>query len=292
MKERLDAAKKLEDRAQVYYDDFLHVNYGEHPWVLFNDTDTIQPRTLDFPHSPDSALAILYRLYWQGDKNYLYYPIVQLEHFLGLKHDAAIIPPDTSEYYLPLQSGIFADLGPGWETNYRQHLLLHSKWAMHHCKVYSEMFQELNEPDLWHMRNDTMLRMTVFHLPGDEISLIRVFKKNGQPTVMYIDAHHVYKDNVLDERREEKLSLEQWQEVLRLASAIDTFPWMDKGQAVDGARYQFEYRHDNSYHSHYSCWDHTGLAAYLFRLFFSDYKTLDELIQEEHEKEKSSKNKK
>jgi hypothetical protein len=287
MKERLNNAKNLEERALAYYDDFLHANHGEHPWDpwAFYDSDTTQPRTLNFPHSADSALAILCRLYREGDKEHFYYPIVQLEHFLGRRHDIGIVEPDTAEYYLPLQSGTYADLGPGWETNYQQHMMLHSDWALYHCKVYTEMFQEFNEPDLWHMRNDTMLRMTVFHLPGTGFSLIRVFKKNGQPTVMYIDGHQEYKGKkwnfVIDERQEKKLSPEQWQEVIRLASTIDTFSWMDKGVAIDGDRYQFEYRHADSYHSHYSCSDRSGLGGYLFRLFYSDYKTWDEIFKEE-----------
>lgn len=286
MTKRLNEAENLEKRALVYYDDFLQANYGEHPWwsVLDDDRDTTQPRTMDFPHSADSALAILYGLYWQEEKDYLYYPIVQLEHFLGLKHDAAIVPPDTSGYYLPLQSGTYADLGAGWETNYRQHLLLHTKWAMLHCKEYTEMFREFNEPDLWHMRNDTMVRMTVFHLPGTGFSLIRVFKKNGQPTAMYIDGHQMYKDKkwcyVPDERREERLSSGQWQEAMRLVAAIDTLPWEERGQTIDGERYQFEYRHGDSFHSHYSCFDRSGLGGFLFRLFFKDYRTWDEIMDE------------
>lgn len=269
----------------AYYDDFLHANYGEHPWAFYNAPDTIQPRTLDFPHSADSALAILCRLYREEEKEHFYYPIVQLEHFLGRRHDIGIVEPDTAEYYMPLQSGTYADLGPGWETNYRQHLILHTDWALRHCKAYTEMFQAFDEPDLWHMRNDTMIRMTVFHLPGSGFSLIRVFKKNGQPTAMYIDGHDEYKGeewhSVIDERKEKELSPEQWQEAIRLATAIDTFSWMDKGVAIDGDRYQFEYRHADSYHSHYSCSDRSGLGGYLFRLFYSDYKTWDEIFKEE-----------
>lgn len=279
--EQLAKAKTPEDRALVYYDDFLQSHRGEHPWWSPFDTgDTAEPRHLVFSHSADSALAILGHLYWQEDNEHLYFPIVQLEHALGRKHDAAVIPPDTSEYYMPLQSGTYANLGPGWETNYRQHLLLLTQWAVLSCKRYTQFFRTLREPDLWHMQGDTILRMTVDHLPGDDISLIRLFKQNGQPKALYISAHQEYKNKkwhiVADERKEKTISLNQWHEAMHLAASIDTLPWVDKGQTIDGNRYQFEYRHADSFHSHYSCFDRTGLGGFLFRLFYKDYKDFDE----------------
>ena len=131
-----------------------------------------------------------------------------------------------------------------------------------------------------YMQGDTILRMTVDHLPGDDISLIRLFKQNGQPKALYISAHQEYKNKkwhiVADERKEKTISLNQWHEAMHLAASIDTLPWVDKGQTIDGNRYQFEYRHADSFHSHYSCFDRTGLGGFLFRLFYKDYKDFDE----------------
>ena len=181
--ERLQEAKTAIDSAEIYYSDFIYYNGGEespyesyHP---FNENDSL-PRTLLFPYGVDSALAIFRRLYWNDDMEHLYFPIVQLEHALGLPHDFTIAPPDTSDFYMPLQSGTYDDLGLGWQTNYTQYLYPHAEWALRHCKYYTNLFRDLDEPSLW-KQQDTMLRVTVTHLPHGNKTIIRVYKHNGQP---------------------------------------------------------------------------------------------------------------
>lgn len=299
IQEEIQKANNLHDSVKVYYHDFVYGHGGpSNPYFPeWDDEESLPYHTSTFSYSADSALVILYRLYQEKDKEHLYYPIVQLEHFLCRSHNTGIVPPDTAKLYLPLQSGTYADLGPGWKTNYRQHLLLYTEWALRSCEDYTDMFLTMGEPDLWHMKTDTALRMTVTHLPYGGLSLIRVFKKDGQPAAIAINCHKEYDGKkksynlIIDEREEKKLTPEQWQEIIRLATPIDTLPWMDKRIAIDGNRYQFEYRHDDSYHSHYTCFDHTGLEGYLFRLFEPEYKTWDEFRQE-IEEEESSKNKK
>ncbi len=270
MNERLREAATPETRAEIYYQDFVYAHGGYYsPYdPFYNLADT--HRTQIYPYSADSALAILSRLYWQDGKEHLYYPIVQLEHFLGRRHDDAIIPPDTSEYYMPLQSGTYDDLGPGWETNYGQYLFPHVQWALLHCQSYTELFRTFGEPDLWHSNDGTAIRMVVHHLPGTGFTLIRVCMVNGQPTVFLRTRYEAYEEqkwSYVSTTEELKLSLSQWQEIISLATAIDTLPWKTTGTAIDGNRYSFEYRHGSSYHSHYTCYDHTGLSKYLFGLF-------------------------
>lgn len=274
--ERMQQAKTPEDRAKLYYQDFVYCNGGyTNPYLPFPEWDEkTELRTPTFPHSADSALAILYEIYWQEGKEHLYYPIVQLEHYLGLRHDEAIVPPDTSEYYIPIQSGANnANLGPGWETDYSQHLLLYTEWALRHCKYYTEYFRQLGEPDLWHMKGDTAVRMQIDHLPGSGSTLIRVSIEKGHPTAhkyscyrQYSSRNHNYHLKVYKHDKI-RLTKEQWRDVLRLADTIDSLPWYDPKMAIDGNWYFFEYRHGDSYRSHYTCSDNIRLAEYLWRLF-------------------------
>ena len=273
MNEQLRKAATPEARAEIYYEDFVYAHGGHYsPYDPFDDLVVVDtPRTQVCPHSADSALAILSRLYWEEGGEHLYYPIVQLEHALGRRHDAAIIPPDTSEFYMPLQSGTYDALGPGWETNYGQYLFPHVQWAFLHCQSYTELFKTFGEPDLWHQNDHTAIRLTVHHLPGSDFTLIRVSMVDDQPTAVLRTGHQVYQGKrwryVADETEERRLSPTQWQEISRLAAAIDTLPWEAMGTAIDGNRYWFEYRHGNSYRSHYTCYDHTGMSEYLFSLF-------------------------
>lgn len=276
--EYLQDARNPEDSALRYHIDFVYCHGGyENPWIAF-DLSEDTTRIPAFPHSAESAIAIMYRLYHQdqNEYKYLYYPIVQLEHFLGLEHDTAVVFPDTSDYYMPLKSGAYDELnlGPGWETDYSQHLMLYSQWAFNHCECYTRIFKTLDEPDLWHQRQDTVLRLTVAHLPSSSSSVIRVYMDNGKPTAILYDIYSCYSEKnsswyeKVDKTTKKRLKQEQWQEILKLATAIDTLPWKDKGETIDGNRYQFEYRHGTSYHSHYSCWDKTGLWEYLYNIFY------------------------
>ena len=274
--ERMLQAKTPEDRAELYYQDFVYCNFGyPNPYLPFPEWDeNTELRTPTFPHSADSALYILYSLYWQEGKEYLYYPIVQLEHYLGLRHDEAIVPPDTSEYYIPIQSGANnANLGLGWETDYSQHLLLYTELALHSCQSYTYYFRQLKEPDLWHMRGDTAIRMLIDHLPGSGSTLIRVDMEKGQPTAHKYSCYRQYSSKgryshlKVYQHDKIKLTMEQWQEVLHLADTIDSLPWYDPRSQIDGNWYFFEYRHGDSYRSHYTCSDNIRLAEHLWKLF-------------------------
>ncbi|MBR6843489.1 MAG: carboxypeptidase regulatory-like domain-containing protein [Bacteroidales bacterium] len=275
-RERMQQAKTDEERARIYYQDFIYCNFGyTNPYFPYPEWDeNTELRTPTFPHSADSALAILYSLYWQEGKEYLYYPIVQLEHYLGFRHDEAIVPPDTSEYYVPMQSGAHnANLGPGWETDYSQHLLLYTERALQSCQSYTYYFRQLKEPDLWHMRGDTAIRMLIDHLPGSGSTLIRVDMEKGHPTAhkyscyrQYSSRSHKYHLKVYQHDKI-RLTPEQWQEVLHLADTIDSLPWKGAGSKIDGNWYFFEYRHGDSYRSHYTCSDNIRLSDYLWELF-------------------------
>ena len=272
--DKLRSAKTPEDSAKVYYQDFVYCHGGYiNPYFPFPDWDkNTELRTPTFPHSADSALFILYSLYWQEGKEYLYYPIVQLEHYLGLRHDAAIVPPDTAHFYLPMQSRTNANLGPGWETDYSQHLLLYTEWALRSCKFYTELYRDLGEPDLWHSR-DTAVRMRIEHQPSSGSTLIRVSKKDRQPTAIryyivgkYDPISHTWGTKV-EEQDRVKITQKQWQRVLHLADTIDSLPWDDPRRGIDGNWYFFEYRHGDSYRSHHTCSDNIRLAEYLWKLF-------------------------
>ena len=269
------------ERAEVYYTDFIFCHGGQstpyYPYysLLEDQTKRIQA----FPYSADSALSIFYNQYRKKGNKHLYYPIVQLEHYLGLKHKTSIIPPKTSKYYLPIQSGIVPPLlTSGWETNYSQYLFPTIKRALGHCKYYTKRFRKMREPNLWHREHDTVIRLTCDHLPGTRFNIVRVYKSNGQPIAQLQIGHIRYSrisslsHIVLDKKIKKTLTQEQWQKVLVLATAIDTLPWFENGMTIDGNRYQFEYRHGTSYHSHYSCFDDTGLAAYLYSIFDSYFK--------------------
>lgn len=273
-RERMQQAKTDEERARIYYQDFIYCNFGyTNPYFPYPEWDeNTELRTPTFPHSADSALAILYSLYWQEGKEYLYYPIVQLEHYLGFRHDEAFVPPDTADFYVPLQSGINANLGPGWETDYSQHLLLYTERALRSCKFYTELYHDLGEPDLWHSR-DTAVRMRIEHLPSSGSTLIRVSRLDGQPTATRYYIVGIYNPiertwgTKVEEQDKIKLSQEQWQEVLLLADTIDSLPWYDPRTKIDGNWYFFEYRHGNSYRSHHTCSDNIRLSEYLWKLF-------------------------
>jgi|GEM_PF-5044500 len=271
--EGLQEAKTAIDSAEIYYSDFIYYNGGEYTpyesYHPFNENDSL-PRTLLFPYGVDSALAIFRRLYWQEGMEYLYYPIVQLEHALGLPHDFTIAPPDTSDFYMPLQSGTYDDLGLGWQTNYTQYLYPHAKWALRHCKHYTNLFRDLDEPSLW-KQQDTMLRVTVTHLPHGSKTIIRVYKHNGQPIAVCRSVGQEYSclksfRNVQNKYNKQQLTSEQWHEIMNKASAIDSLPWKERGTIIDGNRYWYEYRHDSSYRSYYSHKDRVGLWQYLIDL--------------------------
>ena len=271
---RLQEAKTAIDSAEVYYSDFIYYNGGEYTpyesYHPFNENDSL-PRTLLFPYGVDSALTIFRRLYWNDDMEHLYFPIVQLEHALGLPHDFTIAPPDTSDFYMPLQSGTYNDLGPGWQTNYTQYLYPNAKWALQHCKTYTNLFRDLDEPSLW-KQQDTMLRVTVTHLPHGNRTMIRVYKDNGQPMAEYRSVYDEYTRiksvrHIVQSRYEKKqLTEEQWNKIVHLAAAIDSLPWEERGTVIDGNRYWYEYRHDSSYRSYYSHKDKVGLWQYLIDL--------------------------
>ena len=213
----LQKAQTAEDSAEVYYSDFVYYHGGTsspydsyHP---FNENDSL-PRTLLFPYGVDSALTIFRRLYWNDDMEHLYFPIVQLEHALGLPHDFTIAPPDTSDFYMPLQSGTYDDLGLGWQTNYTQYLYPHAKWALRHCKHYTNLFRDLDEPSLW-KQQDTMLRVTVTHLPHGSKTIIRVYKHNGQPIAVCRSVGQEYSclksfRNVQNNYNKQQLTSQQW----------------------------------------------------------------------------------
>ena len=272
----LQKAQTAEDSAEIYYSDFVYYHGGTsspydsyHPFVENNST----PRTLLFPYGADSALAIFRRLCWKDDMEYLYFPIVQLEHALGLPHDYTIAPPDTSDFYMPLQSGTYCDLGAGWQTNYTQYLYPHAKWALQHCKLYTNLFRDIDEPKLWKQQQDTVLRLTVTHLPHGNRTIIRVYKDNEQPMAEYRFLYDEYSRikslrHIVQTRYEKKqLTEEQWNTIVHLATAIDSLPWNERGSLIDGNRYWFEYSHNSFYHSNYSCWDRTDLWKYLSDLF-------------------------
>lgn len=272
--ERLQQAKTAEDSAFTYYWDFVYYNGGEESpyesFYFFEETDSI-PRTLSFPYGADSALAIFRRLYWQEGMEYFYYPIVQLEHALGLPHDFTIVPPDTSDFYMPLQSGTYDELNSGWETNYKQYLYPHAEWTWRHCKTYTALFQDVDEPNLWHSQNDTVLRLTVTHLPHGSKTIIRIYKHNGQPIAVCRSVGQEYSclksfRNVQNKYNKQQLTSEQWHEIMNKASAIDSLPWKERGTVIDGNRYWYEYRHDSSYRSYYSHKDRVGLWQYLIDL--------------------------
>ena len=272
--DKLRSAKTPEDSAKVYYQDFVYCHGGyTNPYFPFPEWDkNTELRTPTFAGSADSALVILYELYWQDGKEHLYYPIVQLENALGRRHDEAIVPPDTAKFYIPMQSGTNANLGQGWETDYSQHLLLYTEWALRSCKFYTERYHDLGEPDLWHSR-DTAVRMRIEHLPSNGSTLIRVSKKEGQPTAIRYYIVGIYNsinrtwDTKVEERDKIKISPKQWQEVLHLADTINSLPWENPQRTIDGDWYFFEYRHGDSYRSHYTCSDNIRLAEYLWKLF-------------------------
>lgn len=272
--ERLQEAKTAIDSAEIYYSDFIYYNGGEYTpyesYHPFNENDSL-PRTLLFPYGADSALAIFRRLYWQEGMEYLYYPIVQLEHALGLPHDFTIVPPDTSDFYMPLQSGTYDELNSGWETNYKQHIYPCVEWAWRHCKTYTTLFQDVDEPDLWHGPQDTVLRLTVTHKPVGGQTIIRVYKHNGQPMAVYrsVDKKHSGLKpsyNVQNMYNEQQLTSEQWHEIMNKASTIDSLPWKERVIHINRNFYWYEYRHDSSYRSYYSHKDRVGLWQYLIDL--------------------------
>lgn len=273
--ERLQEAKTAIDSAEIYYSDFIYYNGGEYTpyesYHPFNENDSL-PRTLAFPYGADSALAIFRRLYWQEGMEYLYYPIVQLEHALGLPHDFTIAPPDTSDFYMPFQSGTYDELNSGWETNYKQHIYPCVEWAWRHCKTYTALFQDVDEPDLWHGPQDTVLRLTVTHKPVGGQTIIRVYKHNGQPMAVYrsVDKKHSGLKpsyNVQNMYNEQQLTSEQWHEIMNKASTIDSLPWKERVIHINRNFYWYEYRHDSSYRSYYSHKDRVGLWQYLIDLF-------------------------
>lgn len=273
-RERMQEAKAPEDYAKIYYQDFVYFHGGyTDPYFPFPEWDkNTELRTPTFAGSADSALAILYELYWQDGKEHLYYPIVQLENTLGRRHDEAIVPPDTAEFYIPMQSGTNANLGQGWETDYSQHLLLYTEWALRSCKFYTELYRDLGEPDLWHSR-DTAVRMRIEHLPSNGSTLIRVSNTKGQPTAIRYYIVGIYNPikrtwgTKVEERDKIKISPKQWQEVLHLADTINSLPWENLQRTIDGDWYFFEYRHGDSYRSHHTCSDNIRLAEYLWKLF-------------------------
>ena len=269
------------ERAEAYYTDFIFCHGGHgtpyYPYYLYHEDRT--ERIQAFPYSADSALSIFYTQYRKKGNKHLYYPIVQLEHSLGLKHKTSIVPPKTSKYYLPIQSATdTAILTSGWETNYSKFLFPTIKWALGHCKAYTKLFRKLKEPDLWNQQHDTVIRLTCDHLPGTEFDIVRVYKSDGQPIAQLQTGHIRYSKFsssyhiVRGKKIKKTLTQEQWQNVLVLATAIDSLPWFDKRMVIDGNRYQFEYRHGTSYHSHYSCFDDTRLTAYLYSIFESYFK--------------------
>lgn len=269
--EELQQVKTAKDSAVVYYKDFVYSHSGmyySHNLVYSSKIS----KTLTFPYSPDSALAIFSRLYRQEGMEYLYYPIVQLEHALGLPHDFTIVPPDTSVFYMPLQSGTYDELNSGWETNYKQHIYPCVEWAWRHCKTYTTLFQDVDEPDLWHGPQDTVLRLTVTHKPVGGQTIIRVYKHNGQPMAVYrsVDKKHSGLKpsyNVQNIYNEQQLTSEQWHEIMNKASTIDSLPWKERVIHINRNFYWYEYRHDSSYRSYYSHKDRVGLWQYLIDLF-------------------------
>jgi len=272
----------LEIRAAKFYNDFVYCHGGDRsPYDPFDWTDK-SLRNPKYEHNADSSLALFYELYQRDGYEHLYFPIVQLEHFLGLRHDIGVVEPDTADYYMPLQSHTYDNLGPGWETDYSQYLFPHTQWALWNCEWYTRFFTSLGEPDLWHQSSGTVLRMTVTHLPNFYYSLIRVFLRAGKPFAVRRFAYSRFSweegtsDFIPDGYDERALTQKQWLAIQVMAAAIDTLPWEMKGTAIDGNRYQFEYRHGTSYHSHYTCHDHTGLAVYLYNLFEKQKQIYDE----------------
>lgn len=278
----------LEVRAEKFYNDFVYCHGGyRSPYEPFDWSDDDKSlRQPKYEHNADSALALFYELYQREGYEHLYFPIVQLEHFLGLRHDIGVVEPDTADYYMPLQSHTYDNLGPGWETDYSQYLFPHTRWALGSCEWYTRFFTSLGEPDLWHQSSGTVLRMTVTHLPVATYSLIRVFLRDGKPFAVRRFVYSRYasredweegKSNFIPDGYDERaLTHKQWLAIQVMAAAIDTLPWETKGTAIDGNRYQFEYRHGSSYHSHYSCHDRTGLSEYLYNLFEKPKQIYDE----------------
>lgn len=95
----------VERLARLFYYDFLDSQGG----VRFEDADRWEPDgdgRFDFPkmqpafeHCADSALWYLLHLWSRSPEEYgyLYYAVVQLEHYLGLDHAAYLLPPE--DYY-------------------------------------------------------------------------------------------------------------------------------------------------------------------------------------------------
>ena len=279
---KMKDAETTMDRAKLFYQDFIYANYGEHdPYFFYDEYYSGVHRTPTFPNGVDSALALLKTLYNKRENQFMYYPICQLEHYLGIPHDPSITHPDTTNFYVPLQSGTSADLGNGWQSNYTQHLLLKANWALLHCENYTTFFKKTNEPSIWKKGKknpqDTLFRMTIYHLPGSNFSIYNVNMHKGKPYVTRKFGYQRYERNfssytystIISENRTIRLSQGNWETLLNLIEKIDSLEWVNEGQVIDGNRYFCEYAHNGHYHSHYTCEDPTtdSLHSFIYHLF-------------------------
>lgn len=295
LRDRLSETDDPHVKARCYYYDFVYINGGYcDPYFPFTWNDVpFELRTPTFSHSADSALHYLRHLYHERKKNYfneiidnvyMYYPICQLERYLGLAHDPSILPPDTSGFYVPLQSGTYANLGEGWQTDYSQHLLPYADWAVSFGRDFTHDFKELQEPSVWlDSKKDmsmTMFRMIVFHLPGTGYTMVRAGLDNGRPYAVLKHGYSEYSDTGFVKKQGDSISLRlthnQWSHLLQLTEGFDTLPWRDRGTAIDGNRYFFEYAHNGHYHSHFTCGrkQTDTIAHFLYGLFDKSRKSV------------------
>jgi len=296
---KMKNAETTMERARLYYQDFLYANYGEYN-PYFYEESYWWVHTPTFQNSADSALVLLKTLYNKKENQFMYYPICQLEHYLGIPHDPSITHPDTSDFYVPLQSGTSADLGIGWQSNYTQHLLTKAEWALSHSKTYTTFFEKTNEPSIWKKGKKnpqiSLFRMTIYHLPSTRFSIYNVGMDKGKPYVSLKEGYQKYNrvfssytcSTIISEHRTIRLSQGKWEILLNLIEKIDSLEWVNEGQVIDGNRYFCEYAHNGHYHSHYTCEDPTtdSLHNFMYHLFktnntFSVYGEVCESVYEE-----------
>jgi len=250
----------VEELARLYYYDFLDMNGG----VPFADADRWEPDSLGryafphlepaFVHCADSALWYLLHLWSRNPEayDYLYYPVVQLENYLGLEHTAYLLPPEDyfPGHYFPSSYFTAFDLDD-WPHNYTIDLLQAMKQARGLAHAAALRLADLDERDLYSTNQEG--EEAVFRVLESRLGVSRLYRiefSDGQPTLYYKEAgmnpqpslDGRYHFSILKDKKRQ-LSRQQWQEFQLLSDSVDLImqpPFSTCGISAEGPIYLFE----------------------------------------------------
>lgn len=260
----------VEELTQLYYYDFLDMNGG----VRFADADRWEPDSNGryvfphlepaFGHCADSALWYLLHLWSRNPEEYeyLYYPIVQLENFLGLEHTSYILPPE--DYY---KGKFFPDSYftcfsmNDWEHNYSVDLFQGMKNAKEYAQNVAQLLADMDEKELYSAtvaKREEVFRLILCGLNYCQLFLVEsedenhtVYYKEGQMNPQRsIDGEYHYS---IARSRKKVLDEEQWQDFKKLLDsiALEELPhYSNCMNDPDSYVYLYEQLQHDGFHAH------------------------------------------